>query len=207
MRTLIEVDAFSADVDVPEDGDARDSASVDNAFQALANRGKYLKARHEELGDRVSALEDVSQIGALYRVRGTALADEDLLTYATSTLITDGFSLADSDQHIQVPSAGVYRLSMNAYGTLNTSIDDDADTIHLQSSLGAPSTDGDFRVRGVKTLLTTAFSFVGEMWVTVRDPGADLIFFELIFAAHSVRTMTFTGLLSVQKTNLPLPPP
>jgi hypothetical protein len=41
--TITEVSAFTAPVTVPADGDVRNAASVDGAFQALANRTLYLR--------------------------------------------------------------------------------------------------------------------------------------------------------------------
>jgi hypothetical protein len=41
-KILTDVDAFSADVTVPEDADARNAASVESAFQKLANRTRFL---------------------------------------------------------------------------------------------------------------------------------------------------------------------
>lgn len=42
-KILTDVDTFSADVTVPEDGDARNAASIEPAFQKLSNRTRYLK--------------------------------------------------------------------------------------------------------------------------------------------------------------------
>lgn len=47
-KNLTEVDTFTANVTVPEDGiDLRSAATVETPFQALANRATYLKARHD----------------------------------------------------------------------------------------------------------------------------------------------------------------
>lgn len=48
-KILTDVDAFSADVTVPEDGDARNAASVEPAFQKLANRTRRNKNRLDAL--------------------------------------------------------------------------------------------------------------------------------------------------------------
>lgn len=42
-HNLTEVSTFTANVTVPDTGDARTAASVNSAFQSLANRAKYLK--------------------------------------------------------------------------------------------------------------------------------------------------------------------
>ncbi|HYG68367.1 MAG TPA: hypothetical protein VD838_11925 [Anaeromyxobacteraceae bacterium] len=42
---LTEADAFTADVPVPDDGDDRNAASVEPAFQSLANRTRHLLTR------------------------------------------------------------------------------------------------------------------------------------------------------------------
>lgn len=48
-HNLTESATYTADVTVPDDGDARNAASVNTAFQALANRTKFLKAQTDAL--------------------------------------------------------------------------------------------------------------------------------------------------------------
>lgn len=44
-KTLVESNEFTADITVPEGGDARTAASIEPAFQRLTNRSKFLKER------------------------------------------------------------------------------------------------------------------------------------------------------------------
>lgn len=53
MEALTEVDEYTASVTVPQAGDDRTATSVRGAFQALANRAKWLKTR---FGDAVRLL-------------------------------------------------------------------------------------------------------------------------------------------------------
>lgn len=46
-HNLTEVSTFTANVSVPDTGDARTAASVETPFQALANRAKYLKNEND----------------------------------------------------------------------------------------------------------------------------------------------------------------
>lgn len=48
-RTIVEVDEFTTDVTVPEDGDPRNVASIDPAWQALSNRTRNSKNRLDSL--------------------------------------------------------------------------------------------------------------------------------------------------------------
>lgn len=49
---LTDADVFPPDVSVPDDGDDRNAASVEPAFQALANRTRYLLERLADLKDQ-----------------------------------------------------------------------------------------------------------------------------------------------------------
>jgi hypothetical protein len=66
---LAESDSFDANVTVPEGGDDRNSASVNVAFQALANRTKYLKARR---------VEDVARLDTILDPDGKIIAENGL---------------------------------------------------------------------------------------------------------------------------------
>jgi hypothetical protein len=62
--TIVEANEFTADITVPTGGDTRNAASVLSAFQALANRTKYLKTGR--LGVRL-----ISNISFIQAVSGT----------------------------------------------------------------------------------------------------------------------------------------
>jgi hypothetical protein len=133
MRTLIEVDEFTSDVQVPEDGDPRNAASL-VAFQSLANRAKYLKAALESgdsaLADRLDILEQFQQI----TLSGSDLERGDYLTMA-SAVGSSGFSLGDSDKKLIVPAAAdIYFVTIMALITLDSSLADDTSYLKIHST-------------------------------------------------------------------------
>ena len=197
MRTLVEVDEFTADVNVPEAGDARTADSVVDAFQALANRSKNADAR-------ATVLEGAGNTVALFTIGGAGLEDEDPITYTASDL-GDGFTLSDSDSRIVVPSAGLYRLSVTAYGHLNSALDFDDDDLQLKLFIGSTPSTGLMKLHGMRTLLSAYHHFVGTTILPVADPATDKIALQFVILAHTSRTITFEGVLTLEKLSAPAP--
>lgn len=194
MRTLVEVDEFDADVDVPEDGDARTSASVGNAFQALADRTKYLKARHEEVAEDSDARLTIQEAYALALLSGTALERGDYLTLS-SLVAAAGFSLADSDQQLVVPApTGLYLVNIQALITLDTDLADDTSFLKVHST-----TSGDISSSisyGARCDIVPGRTFVHHLNTLVNGN----IYIKWGTVANTDRTATITqGVLSVRR--------
>jgi hypothetical protein len=101
-KILNEVDAFSADITVPEDGDPRNAASVEVAFQALANRTRYLNNRLAY---------------ASYGVQGNNVDNGGKFTLTEETN-SGGFVLDNNE--ITVPAVGVYLIEASGVFTSST---------------------------------------------------------------------------------------
>jgi hypothetical protein len=118
---LTEVDEFTADVTVPEDGDDRNAASVEVPFQALANRTKYAKARLDELKLKTR------RVGCLLDVTGTSIADDGAATLQINRQTIDaGFETLDVDNVVASPgialrgpqgeaAVGLYLVTLTAF--------------------------------------------------------------------------------------------
>lgn len=65
-KVLVEVDAFTAGITVPEDGDNEDGASVETPFQALANRTLNLDNRVSSVETRLGSGRVVTKMVSLY---------------------------------------------------------------------------------------------------------------------------------------------
>lgn len=94
MKTLNETDAFSADITVPEDGDPRNAASVEGAFQKLTNRTRYLNNR---------------LAFAVYRFDGSDVLGGNKFTL-TEMENVGGFVLGNNE--ITVPAVGKYLIEL-----------------------------------------------------------------------------------------------
>lgn len=102
-HNLTETATYTANVSVPDGGDARVAASVEPAFQALANRAAYLKAHM-----------DVKEQYARYRIEAPSpgVASGSKLTLAAlhlAPLDSGHFTLASDE--VTVPAAGIYLVS------------------------------------------------------------------------------------------------
>jgi len=95
-HSVTETDTFDSPVTVPDEDDTASAASVEDPFQALANRTKFLNTK------------------AAYTLSGSALANGDPVTFADLGLAGGaGFVLSDSDTKIQVPSTGWYKVTIS----------------------------------------------------------------------------------------------
>lgn len=100
-HNLTEVETYTADVSVPDDGDARNAASVEGAFQALANRAKYLKGK----ADLVAQF-------ALYTISGAAVAQNANATLTETYDPATAYALASNV--VSFPAVGYYAISCRA---------------------------------------------------------------------------------------------
>lgn len=106
-HTLTEASAFGSSVTVPDDGDAENVASVNVAFQTLANRTKYL---NDQLALASAALL-AGQVAADVAISGSGIAETAKFTLAITTQ-SGGFSI-DSGQNLVLPAgAGALYLLM-----------------------------------------------------------------------------------------------
>lgn len=100
-HNLTEVDSFATNVSVPDGGDARVAASVEPAFQVLADRARWLKNRTGHYARY--AVETTGGLGGA----GVAAGSKLNLKALTDAAITSGdFTLASNE--ITVPAAGIY---------------------------------------------------------------------------------------------------
>lgn len=100
-HNLTEVETYAANVSVPDDGDARNAASVVSAFQVLADRAKYLKAK----ADLVAQF-------ALYRISGAAIAQNAKATL--TELLDPATAYALASDEVSFPAVGYYAISVRA---------------------------------------------------------------------------------------------
>lgn len=98
--TLTEVDTYPANVSVPSDGDTENAASVQTAFQALANRTKYLKSRVDALIEAVTAGAVYAEIAS----NGSGIA-EGAKFPLTLVSQSGGFSI-DAGENLVLPAGG-----------------------------------------------------------------------------------------------------
>ena len=96
MKSLDAIDDFTGVV-VPEGGDARTAASVEPAFQALANRIEYLRQRAKV---------------ASYSVLANEISADALFSLAEVSA-AEGYEVAANE--VTVPGAGRYLLLLNLY--------------------------------------------------------------------------------------------
>jgi hypothetical protein len=99
-HNLTEASTFTADVNVPDDGDDLVDVSVEPAFQSLANRTKYLKAR-------VDALEAAGVFGR-YAVSGTPASGAK---FALTQIAANGLTLASDE--VTITQDGLYLLTLS----------------------------------------------------------------------------------------------
>lgn len=98
-HNLTESEAYTANVSIPDDGDARNAASVESAYQALANRTKYLKAKVDPM--LMHARFGISAVSP-------GVASGSKLTLAALDLPINSGDFTLSSNEIVVPAAGVY---------------------------------------------------------------------------------------------------
>lgn len=98
-KTLVDVDSFDIDVSIPTDGDSRNSASVESAFQKLVNRSRNSKNR----------LDNHEQY-ACYAISGTVANGAQL----TLTERDKNGSFVLASNQVQVPAAGTYEVSVTS---------------------------------------------------------------------------------------------
>lgn len=94
-KNLVEVDAHTTPVTVPEDGDARNAASVETPFQALANRT-----------NRANLRLNIKDQFALYRISGAAVAQNAKATLTELIDPATAFGLASDE--VSFPAVGYY---------------------------------------------------------------------------------------------------
>src|SRR5690349_5039322 len=105
-RNIVEVDTFTSTVTVPEDGDTRNVASIDPAWQALTNRTLHLKGRVEDVEDEVDALQAANAFGR-YFVTGTPDGNDRLtLTQIAANELTVG------GNEVTIVTAGLYIIAL-----------------------------------------------------------------------------------------------
>lgn len=93
MKNLTESATYTANVSVPEDNvDLRTAASVETAFQALANRTKYIK-------DRIVSDEWVYPTG---KTRTTTIFPADASQYGTWTLTPSAILISGSSAYARL---------------------------------------------------------------------------------------------------------
>lgn len=100
-HNLTEVETYAANVSVPDDGDARNAASVVGAFQVLADRAKYLKAK-----------ADLVAMFALYRISGATIAQNAKATLTELLDPATAYGLASDE--VSFPAIGYYAISVRA---------------------------------------------------------------------------------------------
>lgn len=119
--TLTEVDTYTADVTVPEGGDARTAASVEGPFQALANRTLHLKGRVEDVEDEIDGLQAANAYGR-YFVTGTPDgSDRFTLTQIAAHELTVG------GNEVTIVTAGLYIIALTM--DFVTSSEDDPSSV------------------------------------------------------------------------------
>lgn len=100
-HNLTETETYAANVTVPDDGDARNAASVESAFQVLADRSKYLKAK-----------ADLVALFALYTISGSAVAQNANATLTETYDPATAYGLASNV--VSFPAVGFYAISCRA---------------------------------------------------------------------------------------------
>lgn len=151
-HNLTESSAFTANVSVPDDGDDLVDGSVEPAFQALANRTKFLK-------DAVDALPPFSVSGTLaYGRYGLNLAGyaDDAILALTAIAQSGGFSLASNE--ITVPAVGLYLVTLRAEVSSGEAGDDLRRAIDLELNGSLVGACAGMRF---KNLITVTFPLQG----------------------------------------------
>lgn len=114
---LTETPTFDANVQVPDDGDPEDAASVIAGFQPLANRTQYLVAATQY---------------AAFGVDGTAVASGSKFTL---NLIAESGGFSVSGDEITVPAPGAYVISVS---TVNATSSGTAYALLALADAGTP---------------------------------------------------------------------
>lgn len=86
-KNLTEVDTFTANVTVPEGGDARTASSVEPAFQALANRSLNIKNRIDTLVAARTVQRAVSTLKGVFDGSNWSIPTSNLRSEVNSALL------------------------------------------------------------------------------------------------------------------------
>jgi len=123
-HNLTEVDTYTANVSVPDDGDTRSAASLEGAFQALANRAKYLKAH-----------VDVKEQYARYRIEAPSpgVAAGLKLTLAALHIPVDSGHFTLASNEVTLPAAGIYLVS----GVLRMACSNTSNNLEVRANITA----------------------------------------------------------------------
>lgn len=157
-KILTDVSTFSADVTVPEGGDARTAVSVEPAFQKLANRTRYAKD-----------LLDAKGMYARFPISGASVAHATKLTLGAADIDSEDFEI-DSDE-IVCPAAGVYLVSVRMTVTSSQVV---AGTVGcLAYVAGVPQ----LKLHGYRTTTETSeqVHVAASGLVEIADPETDTI--------------------------------
>lgn len=129
-QNITDVDAFTAPIVAPADGDTRDAASVLTGFQGLANRAKYLYERVITDGVRkVRRFVDTTALKALTGQSHGDIAIVDTDTYLGLYIYDTTVSGADVNPWALKPNGfadgtpGRWRHLFNSFGITNSNPD------------------------------------------------------------------------------------
>jgi hypothetical protein len=101
MFNITELDEFTADIPMPQDGvDQRTALSLEPAIQRLANRSKYLKSQAEK------------KIACQAGINGASVAPGSVIPLSNFLDSGGGFTVVSNG--IQVPAAGWYLVTFMA---------------------------------------------------------------------------------------------
>ncbi len=196
MTTILtETSTFTATVAAPADGDSANGATFSTGLQSLANRTKYLNDQRAIHAADIAALEaaDTASAAAVsYRgyLSGSAIAYAGTITLNGLIQYPIGsWSLASNE--IQVPSAGVYRVSVIARVTSTGTDNPTSAVVHIMC--GASGIVG--RALGDRWSATAGLSFqiVGHAEFSISTPSSSKIWFKNQSAVADTLTIADGG--------------
>jgi hypothetical protein len=183
---ITETDTYTATITAPDAGDAITAASVRTMGQGLTNRSLHHENRIDDLETAMAAVETVADTAAADALAVyTASVKPAGATYAASAYITFSglasyassgtFTLTSSDQWMQLPRAGAWRVDVhiNSVITAGTTVNEFGWLDMLVATNATPTTSpytfgAAVGYRGSDDA-SQSFTISGHSFITVSD--------------------------------------